>query len=183
MSEKSAEIPGVRISHNSKAVLLGLFLLVAFVLFVYTLVVNNYPTSQAGRLNTVFIAAISGSLALGGTLISQLWGKSASGVEPDIYTTDPDNTAENVPLDATINASFNMQMDRSTINKKTFLLTDKDNNSISGEISFVGGNAIFKPMEQLKNNMIYKAKITKEAKTINGHSMKSDKEWSFTTKK
>jgi hypothetical protein len=183
MSEKSTEIPGVKISHNSKAVLLGLFLLVAFVLLVYTLVVNNYSTSQAGRLSTVFIAAISGSLALGGTLISQLWGKSADSVEPDVYATDPDDKAENVPLDATINASFNMQMDKSTINDKTFTLTDKDNTNISGERSFIGGNAVFKPKESLKNDMVYKAKITKEAKSTNGHSLKSDKEWSFTTKK
>jgi hypothetical protein len=28
------------------------------------------------QLNAVYIAAISGSLALGGTLIAQLWGRS-----------------------------------------------------------------------------------------------------------
>lgn len=177
------EIPGVRISHNSKAVLLGLFLLVAFVLLVYTVVINNYSPSQSGRLNTVFIAAISGSLALGGTLISQLWGKSANGVEPDIYATTPDNEAKDVPVDTSISASFNMLMDKSTITDKVFTLTDEKNENKIGQISFEGGNAVLKPKEPLKPGINYKAKITKDAKSITGHPLKSDKEWSFTTKK
>jgi hypothetical protein len=31
---------------------------------------------QLDQINAVYIAAISGSLALGGTLIAQLWGRS-----------------------------------------------------------------------------------------------------------
>jgi hypothetical protein len=33
---------------------------------------------QLEQLNTVYVAAISGSLALGGTLIAQLWGRSSN---------------------------------------------------------------------------------------------------------
>ena len=67
---------GEKVSHNSRAVLLGLFVLVGFILAIYTYSVNVLPSSeQFGRLNTVFIAAISGALALGGTLISQHGGK------------------------------------------------------------------------------------------------------------
>jgi hypothetical protein len=178
----SSEIPGVRISHNSKAVLLGLFLLVAFIILVYTIVINNYSPVQAGRLNTVFIAAISGSLALGGTLISQLWGKSGNVVEPDIYATNPPPGANNVPLDTSISASFNMLMDKSTINDNTFTLMDKNNKKIDGKISFEGGNAILKPDIPLESNMQYKAKITKDAKSMTGCPLKSDEEWTFTTR-
>lgn len=67
---------GEKVSYNSRTVLLGLFVLVGFILAIYTYSVNVLPSSeQSGRLNTVFIAAISGALTLGGTLISQLWGK------------------------------------------------------------------------------------------------------------
>jgi hypothetical protein len=33
-------------------------------------------SQQLEQLNAIFIATISGALALGGTLITQLWGKS-----------------------------------------------------------------------------------------------------------
>jgi hypothetical protein len=71
-----------KISFNSRAILLGLFALVGFVLLVFAVAVVAYPSQGIGRLKTVFIAAISGSLALGGTLISQLWGKGDGSNSP-----------------------------------------------------------------------------------------------------
>jgi len=61
------------VSANSKRILWALFILVIVILLVFTITVWSHPT-LSDRLSTVFIAAISGALALGGTLISQLWG-------------------------------------------------------------------------------------------------------------
>jgi hypothetical protein len=178
---KPPQISGEKVSYNSRAVLLGLFLLVGFILAVYTYSVNTSLPAQSGRLNTVFIAAISGSLALGGTLISQLWGKSTSVVQPSIYAVNPDDTAADVPLETSVRASFNMLMDKSTINSKTFTLKDSNNTDVSGTISYEGGNAILTPKNRLNPNSKYTAKVSKNAKSITGNSLEADKEWSFTT--
>jgi Bacterial Ig-like domain len=179
---KSSEIPGKKVSYNSRAVLLGLFALVGFTLAVYTYSVNVFPPEQSGRLNTVFIAAISGTLALGGTLISQLWGTSTKPAAPSIYATDPADTANGVSLDTSIRASFNMVIDKSTVNSNTFTLKDDTNSDISGTITLEGGNAILKPLGDLKPATKYTAKISKDVKSITGDSLEGDKEWSFTTK-
>jgi len=87
------------VSSNAKVVLYGLFALVGFAILTYTLTMTSSYFSkntlitgnetvplndtqkverlqQLEQINTVFIAAISGSLALGGTLIARLWGRS-----------------------------------------------------------------------------------------------------------
>lgn len=120
-------------------------------------------------------------MALGGTLISQLWGKNTNALQPNIYATNPDNTATRVPLDTFISASFNMLMDKSTINAKTFTLEDNNNADVNGTIVFEGGNAILKPSSRLNPDSKYTAKITKDAKSMTGNLLETDKEWSFTT--
>ncbi|HVP82940.1 MAG TPA: hypothetical protein VMS35_07865 [Nitrososphaeraceae archaeon] len=62
------------VSVNSKRILWALFILLIVILLVFTITVKVNP-GFSDRLNTVFIAAISGILALGGTLITQLWGR------------------------------------------------------------------------------------------------------------
>ena len=179
----SSEVPGKKVSYNSRSVLLALFTLVGFVLAVFTYVVNVFPPEQSGRVNTVFIAAISGTLALGGTLISQLWGTSTKSVAPSIYLTDPEDTSNEVPLDTSIIAWFDMLMDKSTVvNSKNFTLKNEDNVEISGKITLEGGRAILKPAEDLKPGKEYTATITTDVKSITGAPLESNKVWTFTTK-
>ena len=86
------------VSSNAKVVLYGLFALVGFAILTYAITVtgekfssnylvtenNKVPLNdtqkverfeQLEQINAVYIAAISGSLALGGTLIARLWGR------------------------------------------------------------------------------------------------------------
>lgn len=77
------------VSSNAKIVLYGLFALIGFAIITYAITAtgNNYNTANLGdvqklerlaqleQVNAVYIAAISGALALGGTLVAQLWGK------------------------------------------------------------------------------------------------------------
>jgi hypothetical protein len=175
---ENSQIPGDKVSYNSRAVLLGLFTLVGFILAVFTYSVNVLDV-QAGRLNTVFIAAISGSLALGGTMISQLWG-TPKPAHPTIYATNPIHTATGVPLNTSVSASFNMLMDIDTVNQN-FTLKDDSNSDVEGTVTLEGARAIFKPASNLDPGIKYTAKISKEVKSLNGESMESDKEWSFTT--
>lgn len=180
MSDKDSP-PGEKVSFNSRSVLLGLFLLVIFILGVFTYSVNVFPAEQSGRLNTVFIAAVSGILALGGTLISQLWGKNTTRGRPIIYLTSPEDTEVGVSLDSSVVASFNTLMDKSTINSNTFTLKYNSDSYVEGTVRFIGGAAEFNPSNSLKPLTKYTATITKEAKDMTGKSLDSDKIWSFTT--
>ena len=156
---------GEKVSYNSRAVLLGLFVLVGFILAIYTYSVNVLPSAEQ----------------LGGTLISQLWGKKTDIIEPNIYATTPSDTATGIPLDTSISASFNMLMDKSTFTPTSFTLKDSKNTNVSGTISVEGGNAILKPANSLNADTKYIAKITKDVKSMTGDSLKKDMEWSFTT--
>jgi hypothetical protein len=175
---ENSQIPGDKVSYNSRAVLLGLFILVGFILAVFTYSVNVLD-QEAGRLNTVFIAAISGSLALGGTMISQLWG-TPKPAHPTVYATNPIDTATGVPLNASVTASFNMHMDEETV-RQNFTLKDDTNSDVDGTVTLEGARAIFRPAANLSAGIRYTAKISKDVKSLNGESMETDKEWSFTT--
>jgi hypothetical protein len=78
------------VSGNAKVVLYGLFSLVGFAILLYAITVGvvGRPTDpndtaatvelleKLQQINSLYIAAISGALALGGTLISQIWGRT-----------------------------------------------------------------------------------------------------------
>lgn len=171
------------VSTNSRSVLIALFFLVALILLVYTISVHLYTAGQVGRLNSVFIAAITGTLALGGTLITQLWGGNPSAVsnKPVIYQTTPIDSAVEVRLDSRIIVSFNTLIDQTTINTKTFTLKDDKNVQIEGTTTVEGGNAIFKPKDSLKPKTKYTATIAKDIKDMSGRLFGTEKVWSFTT--
>jgi hypothetical protein len=173
------------VSYNSRAVLLALFGLVFFILIVYfASVMMIQPKNEIQFLSTVFIGAISGALALGGTLISQLWGKEDTS-SPSIYMTIPPNEGKDIPIEIReIKASFDRSMDESTVNENTFTL--KENNGEKNEkpekVYLDGGNAILKLAAPLTPSTIYIAKITRDAKDITGNSLANDFSWTFTTR-
>jgi len=63
-----------KVSDNAKLVLIALFILVGGVIVMYAFTVV-YKLEVSEQLNAVFIAAVTGCFALGGTLIQSLWGK------------------------------------------------------------------------------------------------------------
>ena len=64
------------VSNNAKIVLYGLFALIGFAILMYTITITKQISADdIDQVNMVYIAAISGTLALGGTLIAQLWGR------------------------------------------------------------------------------------------------------------
>ena len=72
------------VSSNAKVVLYALFFLIGLSILLYTITVlgqgsagsSEEKLQRLDQINAVFLAAISGSLALGGTLIAQIWGRT-----------------------------------------------------------------------------------------------------------
>ena len=152
-----------------------------FILLVFTAAVNWYPSNEIGRLNTVFIAAISGSLALGGTLISQLWGKGGEPNPPVVYSKDPYDSQMEVPVKKQISALFNKTMNRDTINAETFTLKEKSGKEVPSTVILEGANAVLRPNGPLNPATKYIATISRTVMDIAGNSMADDVKWSFTT--
>ena len=105
------------VSANSKRILWALFILVIVILLVFTITVRYNP-DLSDRLNTVFIAAISGMLALGGTLITQLWGKRKDVQDTPIAELKADPPEIESGEKAILDASSSKNYDTITIEQK-----------------------------------------------------------------
>lgn len=63
-----------KVSTNAKKVLVALFMTLFGIVALYT-VALGIGIQLEENLNTVFIAAVTGIITLGGTLVTNLWGK------------------------------------------------------------------------------------------------------------
>lgn len=109
-------------------------------------------------------------------------GGASGGGAPRVTSTSPVNGATGVALLATVSAVFSKDMDASTINTSTFLLS-VGGNAVSGRVSYNGSNrtAFFDPGGALAEGTTYTARITTGAKDTSGNALKADYVWSFTT--
>jgi hypothetical protein len=134
--------------------------------------------------NTVYTCTITtGAKNPAGTSISSnfIWSFTTGAVTaPKIISTDPSNNATGVPLNKTIKAVFDQNMDGLTINTSNFILKE-GNNSVSGAVNLVGTSALFAPSVNLLPGKLYTATITIGAKNLAGVSIANDYVWSFTT--
>ena len=100
--------------------------------------------------------------------------------EIDITSTEPINNAVDVPVDASISATFLRALDHTTITTDTFLVNDGTIN-IEGTVSSIGNTATFKPSSTLNYNTKYTATITEGVNDLGGNPIQGDYTWSFTT--
>ncbi|MCD6427671.1 MAG: Ig-like domain-containing protein, partial [Caldisericaceae bacterium] len=103
--------------------------------------------------------------------------------KPCVVSTVPDNNATNVDVNTTISATFDRDMNSSTITTSTFTLKDSSGNAISGAVSYdlSSKTAIFTPSDPLSENETYTATISGTVKDTDGNAMGSDYSWSFST--
>ncbi|TCN50676.1 DUF3494 domain-containing protein [Flavobacterium circumlabens] len=101
------------------------------------------------------------------------------GVCPVIESTTPLSNALNVPLGQVITATFNEEMDPSSITSTSFIVTGTS--PIAGTITYSGKTASFTPQTLLAENTTYTAKITTKAKDVNGNFLQLEYVWVFST--
>lgn len=99
---------------------------------------------------------------------------------PTIVLVYPANGDVNIPLNQKIGVSFNKDIDPSTINSRTFILTQGATN-IPGYITYEDKVAIFAPTHDLAPNTTYTAEITTGVTDIGGNSLANGYIWSFST--
>lgn len=113
--------------------------------------------------------------------VEYVWVFSTGAIlRPVVIATDPINNATAVPLNKTISATFNMDMNAATLNNTTFKV-NQGVNPVAGTISYAGQTVSFAPASPLLANKIYTVTITTGAKNSLDTAMTADYTWSFTT--
>ncbi|WP_394775980.1 Ig-like domain-containing protein [Flavobacterium sp.] len=101
------------------------------------------------------------------------------GVCPTVESTTPLSNALNVPLGQVISATFNEEMDQSSITSTSFIVAGTL--PIAGTITYSGKTASFTPQTLLAENTTYTAKITTKAKDLKGNFLQLEYVWVFST--
>jgi hypothetical protein len=101
------------------------------------------------------------------------------GVCPVVASTIPVANAVNVPVGQTITATFNEEMDPSSINSTTFTVVGTA--PVAGTVTYDGTTASFKPTLPLAENTTYTARITTKAKDLMGNFLQVEYVWAFST--
>ena len=101
-------------------------------------------------------------------------------LRPVVIAVDPINDATSVPLNKTISATFNMDMNPASLNNNTFKVS-QGTNAVAGSISYTGSTVSFIPASPLLANKIYTVTITTGVKNSMDTPMTADYTWNFTT--
>jgi hypothetical protein len=105
--------------------------------------------------------------------------QETAGVCPLVIDTNPDNAATNVPLNQVITVTFNEEMNPTTINSSSFIVTGAS--TIAGTLTYSGVTATFTPSVNLTPNTTYVVKITTAVKDVRGNALQEDYLFSFST--
>jgi hypothetical protein len=99
-----------------------------------------------------------------------------------VVTTDPADKAVDVLINKVITATFNTNMDASTITGSTFTITD-GTTAVDGTVAATADAAVytFTPKTPLKPFVKYTGKITMDARDTFHSAMVEDYVWTFTT--
>jgi len=98
---------------------------------------------------------------------------------PTVLSRSPAPYAISVAPNAVISVTFNEPIDPFTINTQTLTLNGAS--SVSGNVSYVGTTALFKPAADLKAGTVYTVTVAGTIEDLAGNSMGAPVTWSFTT--
>lgn len=102
------------------------------------------------------------------------------GVCPVVTATNPVDGAFGVPLNQIITATFNEEMNPSTINPSSFIITVGEI-PVAGTVTYSGTTATFTPTNRLTVNTLYTGRIKTSVKDVAGNALQTDYVWTFTT--
>lgn len=100
---------------------------------------------------------------------------------PEVTCTSPDSGVTGVAVDRNIRATFDEEMDRSTINDTSSFMVQQGTTPISGKVTFAGTTATFAPSNELEKGTIYTATIVAGVKDAAGNALPHSYSWSFGT--
>jgi hypothetical protein len=102
--------------------------------------------------------------------------------KPRVISTSPLDHAIDVPLNASVSATFSEAMDPATIDTTTFTLTAASAGTpVLGTVVYANTTAVFWPAAHLTGDTVYTATVNRNALNLAGTKLKSRHTWHFTT--
>jgi hypothetical protein len=132
-------------------------------------------------LNKSLLVLLLTSLAGCGQQLVE-FGTNNPGVSsgPTVTSTDPLDTATDVGVSRTVNATFSEQMDPATITMATFTLK-QGTTAIAGTVKYAGMTATFTPATDLSSNTFTATVSTGAKSAATGNALAADYMWTFKT--
>jgi len=103
---------------------------------------------------------------------------------PKITSVFPASGAAGVTIEVQVTATFDKNMDASSINTDSFTLTYNTGlNTVTGTVSYSssGKTVTFTPSAQLSFSKLYTATVSNAVKDSDGNPLENSYGWSFTT--
>ncbi len=147
------------------------------------------PTAvlTASTLYTATITTAADSVQGDPLAANYVWnfttGVDTNAGAPLVTSTDPANTATNVPLNQKVAAVFSTAMDPATISALgTYTVAIAGGGAaVPGAVTYAGRTAVFTPTTNLTASTVYTATITTAATDLTGVAMAANYAWNFTT--
>ena len=131
-------------------------------------------------LNKSVLVLLFTSLAGCGQQLVEFGKNPGASSGPTVTSTDPLDTATEVGVSRTVNATFSEQMDPATITAATFTL-QQGATAISGTVKYAGMTATFTPAADLSSNTFTATVGTGAKSAATGNSLAAAYIWTFKT--
>src|SRR5690554_3081358 len=99
---------------------------------------------------------------------------------PKILFVRPIDKATGVSVNATVNVTFDREMDAGTFNNASFALK-KGDVAVAIMVVYKDATATLTPLSPLENGVTYTATVSTDVKDVAGKALETEKVWSFTT--
>jgi len=99
---------------------------------------------------------------------------------PTIVNFWPQKDSTNIPVNSTIEATFNEEIQSETLGVGSFRVSE-NGVDISGLLTYNNSKGIFIPSEPLKNDTLYTVNISKDIKDKAGNTLDNEYTWTFRT--
>ena len=145
-----------------------------------TNLVNN--TDYTAEITTA-VKDLAGNALLNDFIWSFTTSASTDTNQPTVLGTNPTNTAPDVALNQTVNATFSAAMDPSTVSTGSFTVTGPGATNVIGTVAYIAASQIatFTPATNLLSGTTYTNTITTAVKDLAGNALATNFVWSFTT--
>jgi len=141
----------------------------------------GYSTTYTATITTGVKDKAGGNAMQANYSWSFTTGLNPDTTAPRVSATSPVNGSHCVAIDGTISATFNEEINPSTITPTSFTVRAAGNLLLPGALSYINQTTIFRPDSVLALASPYTATITTAVKDLAGNPLSDDYSWSFTT--
>lgn len=140
-------------------------------------------TAYIANITTV-VTDLAGNALASGRTWTFTTGAVLDTTSPTVVLTEPANTQTNIPVNATIAATFSEAINAATLTATSFVVAGPDGTPLVGEYAYSGNTATFTPTFPLAPSTVFTVTVTSAVTDLAGNALISGvvpNPWTFTT--